>query len=391
MTREQQEVFSLLKEIDTICRQHQITYYLSPRLTLCAVTEKPFPASPLAGAVVMKMSDMERFRKILEAELPKGRALESMKNNKRFPGLFLRYENKNTLCYRLYEGRNYQYPGLGIDIIPLRGKNPSKKIRSWDQRMDIGWIQICDNAKYELDTYKFFCGWMMRIMSLAGRERLGQKVYDRLCRNQDTAEAQKYILRWNRNNTYIYPAEIFQEAKEVVLEGERFLIPCDEKRYLKETFGANYERYYFNDNVSGMSMMVSARISCEDFLREAGSMKKLIKNRRKLFVTDAYVNKHCKEYFDKSWDYAKLCASRRELTAVYDGQREYIRNLWENRDIPRLDTAFRSYKKMMKRCMDTGDIFETDEEIQKIFLGYLKETGNVKMLKKMKKIGQFTE
>ena len=387
LNREQQEVLSLLKEIDTICRKHQITYYLSPRLTLCAVTGKPFPMSPLAGAVLVKMADMEKLRKILEAELPEGRAVESMKNNKRFPGLFLRYENKNTLCFRLYEGRNYLYPGIGIDIIPLRAKSTSKKVRSWDQRMEVGWVQMCDNARYELDFYKFFCGWMMRILSLGGRERLGQKVYDRLCRNQDSTDAEKYVLRWNRNNSYTYPAEIFREAKDVLLEGESFLIPGDEKRYLKETFGKNYERHSFNDNLSGMSMMVSARIGCEDFLREAGPMKKLIKGRRRLFVADAWVYQHCKVYFDQCWDYAQACASRRELSTFYDGQKEYIRNLWENRDFVRLDAAFRPYKKMVRCCMETGDRFETDEEIRSIFLEYLRESGNVKLLKQMGQIG----
>lgn len=127
LKREQQEVLSLLKEIDMICRKNKIPYYLSPQLTLCAVTGQPFPQNPLCGVVLMKTGDMERFRIAFEERSRDRRALESMKNNKRFPGFYLRYENMDTLCYRLDQGQNFKYPGIGVDILPLRGKIPSRK------------------------------------------------------------------------------------------------------------------------------------------------------------------------------------------------------------------------------------------------------------------------
>ena len=88
MNKEQKEVLSLLTEIDKICRKHGITYFLSPQLTLCSVTGQPFPGNPNAGVVYMKIGDMEQFRLALEQEMPERRILESMNNNKRFPGLY---------------------------------------------------------------------------------------------------------------------------------------------------------------------------------------------------------------------------------------------------------------------------------------------------------------
>lgn len=385
LNQEQKELLSLLKEIDAICRKHQITYFLSPRLTWCAVFKKEFPKNVLAGAVLVKMADMEKLRKVLEAELPEGRAVESMKNNKRFPGFFLRYVNKNTLCYRLYEGRNYQYPGIGIDIIPLRSKNVSSKVRSWDNRLEIGWIQSCDSARYRMDFYKFTCGCLVRGLSLLGRRKLGERIYDRLCRNQDTSDSGKYTLKWSRNFTYEYPAEVFREAKEAELEGTRFFIPCDEIGYLKGTFGPNYARHVFADNLSSMFVMFSARIGCEEFLKEAGPSRKQIKRRRRLCLADQYIYHHCKEYAEECWDYAKKCGSRQELRMIYDGKKEYIRNLWENRDLPALDRVFRPCEKMMKRCFQTEEIFQMDEEIMEIYLEYLQVSGKTKLLMNIEK------
>lgn len=383
LNREQQEVLALLKEIDAVCRKNQITYFLSPRLTLCATEGKPFPSNPLSGNILMKVSEMERFRKAAEAELPEGRALESMKNNPRFPGFFLRYENKNTLCYRLYEGRNYQYPGIGINILPLRVKNASKRTRAWDQRLETGWVQTCDNDRYEMDLYRFVCGWMVRLLGIFGRCSLGKRIYDRLCVSQASEEVKKYELRWSRRMSYSYPAAVFETAKDAMLEGETFLIPGEEAAYLKTTFGKNYKNRSFRDEPSLLTTMISARISCEDFLREAGPLKKLVKARRRQFLADNYADRS-KEYFNWCWEYAKLCADRKELTADYTGKKEYIRNLWENRDLARLEKAFQPYKKMMNRCLDAEEIFEPDPEILDIYLGYLEETGALKTLEKIR-------
>mgnify|MGYP000213611807 CR=1 FL=1 len=62
MNKKQKVILSLLQEIDEICRRNKIEYYLSPRLTLCAVEGHPFPQNPMFGVVLMKTADMERFR-----------------------------------------------------------------------------------------------------------------------------------------------------------------------------------------------------------------------------------------------------------------------------------------------------------------------------------------
>ena len=100
MNREIKEVVKLLAEIDKICKREGIPYYLGPQLTLCCVTGQEI-TSPHAGVVYMRTVDMERFRLAVEKETPDGRIVESMNNNKRFYGFFLRYTDLDTLCFRL--------------------------------------------------------------------------------------------------------------------------------------------------------------------------------------------------------------------------------------------------------------------------------------------------
>ena len=120
MNREQQKVLELLKEIDIICRKNKITYFLSPYLTLCAVTERPFPLNPEAGVIYMKTGDMERFKNVFEEEPVLRRALESMDSYKYFPGFYLRYTDKDTLFYKMDDYGKFQYPGMAVRILPLQ-------------------------------------------------------------------------------------------------------------------------------------------------------------------------------------------------------------------------------------------------------------------------------
>ena len=82
MNKKQKVILSLLQEIDEICRRNKIEYYLSPRLTLCAVEGHPFPQNPMFGVVLMKTADMERFRLAVDEDPREKRALESMKSHK---------------------------------------------------------------------------------------------------------------------------------------------------------------------------------------------------------------------------------------------------------------------------------------------------------------------
>ena len=132
LNREQQKVLELLKEIDIICRKNKITYFLSPYLTLCAVTERPFPLNPEAGVIYMKTGDMERFKNVFEEEPVLRRALESMDSYKYFPGFYLRYTDKDTLFYKMDDYGKFQYPGMAVRILPLQCEYGPRRKYLWN-------------------------------------------------------------------------------------------------------------------------------------------------------------------------------------------------------------------------------------------------------------------
>lgn len=376
MKREQQEVLSLLKEIDKICAKHKIEYCLSPQLTLCGVTDQSFPQNPLAGVILMKIGEMERFRRVFEEESPQGRMLEYMGNSKYFPGFYLRYVNTNTLCYRLNEGKNFRYPGMGVDILPLRGKITSRRKHLWNRILEVGWQQTCYSYSGKPGIKNILCKipikmkWLLR-----GRALLGKDLYEKFVREQDVLDTEEYILRLDRNTTYYYPAEIFHKQGQMTLEGEQFQAPDEKIWFLQKTYGRDYEEQAAEEYKPDPAVMTSALVGYEEFFQETGDPKKLIKARRKQYLKDS-IGRRRQRYYNWCWSYAKLCAGKRKLNAYYSERKDYIKNLYKSGDYMRLETIFRPYTKLMLRCLKEKEIYVADEEILEIYLAVLKITGN---------------
>lgn len=383
MKKEQQMLLSLLKEIDDICTRHGITYYLAPRLALHASNGGSMPESPLSGGILMKVSDMENFRKAVEQEEPGDRALESMYDNPRFPGFFLRYEATNTVCLRLNQGRSYQYPGIGVDIYPLRGKIQSRMehLRNWS--LETGWKQYCEDRTGEYGWREKICKIIMGIMFAAGRKRIGRYLYERFCRALDVPDTKEYIVRLKKNTVY-YPAEIFEKTQRIALKGIEFTVPADLNLYLNRWFGAGYMKKLDEVYTPSLTVMMSPRISCNEFEEVFGTQDDLIKERGRQYRRDRRGRK-CREYLDWSWKYVKLKGDGINLGQKYLKKKAYLVNLYQSRDYLRFSAEMKEYGLMMKKYLENDEIFSPDPELTDMYLELLEVMGNEKLRQKIQK------
>lgn len=373
MKQEQQEVLALLREIDGICQRHKITYYLSPRLTFCGITTHALPQDPLCGLVLMKVSDMERFAGAFAQEKHKDRVLESMKENPHFPGFYLRYTDVNTLCFSMREGKNFQFPGMGIEIYPLRGQAPSRMAHLWNRVLEVGWKNTCSRYNQKPSFKGAACSLVVGILSLGGRRRLGNYLYGRLCRTQNATDTWEYAF-YAEPKTLYYPADIFDHKDRMVLDGVAFSIPRQRERYLARSFGAGYKNREEEPYKVQPGVIVSARVGFEEYFQEVEDPRKLLKSYRRQYLMDSIGRRRLK-YMKRWWKYAGLCAARRDLNLYYAGQKEYILNLYENRDFTRMEPVFSRYTAMMRRCLEEKEIYAPDGEIFEIYLEFLDRTG----------------
>ncbi len=373
MNKEQQEVFSLLMEIDKICRENRIPYFLSPQLTLRAVMNRPFSQNPLTGCVVMKTGDMERFRRAFKKKQMSGRVLESMCSHRFFPGFYLRYENPDTTCYCLHVGPNFRYPGLGVNILPLRGGPASEKKEKILDILETGWMETCYSYGIEWKFSSMIWGMGMRVLCLAGRGRVGKSLYRLFARARKNPRGGAYLLKSSRTETKSYPADIFDGVRDAELEGHSFLIPENYKKYLRTAFGENYAQISPGVYRNNFTVMTSAEVGCGEFLKEIGSQKRFLNARRRQFLTDTPMRR-TRDHFEEAWDHIKLYGTGSELRTGLRQKKEYIFSLYECGDYMRLEAVFRPYTRWIRRCMDKGEFCGLDDDIMELYLNYLEET-----------------
>lgn len=95
---------------------------------------------------------------------------------------------------------------------------------------------------------------------------------------------------------------------------------------------------------------------------------------------------HSKEsYPDRCWNYVKFCAAKITLEKYYLENKDYIINLYKNKDYPALEKIFARYTDATVKSMETDEIFVPDEELQHIYLDVLEKTGCSKLKKKVEK------
>ena len=130
--------------------------------------------------------------------------------------------------------------------------------------------------------------------------------------------------------------------------------------------------------------MVSARIRYEDYFQEVGNQNRLIKKRLRSRRKNGRARRK-KEYLTWCWNYVKFCASKMKLETYYLDQKDYILNLYKNKDYPTLEKVFFPYRKATVKSLKNNEIFIPDEEIQGIFLEVLGKSGRTKLKDRVEK------
>lgn len=108
-------VHILLKEIDSICRKEEIDYSISGEIAYCLSKGMEIDENLAEASVLMKAENIDRFCEAILKKNPQ-RKIESMKNNWRFPGFYLRYLDPETSLFSFTDKGQYRWNCIGINI-----------------------------------------------------------------------------------------------------------------------------------------------------------------------------------------------------------------------------------------------------------------------------------
>ena len=384
MTKLQQTLYQMLKEIHEICVQNEITYILHPQLVLFLQNELDIPENYDCRCVYMTAEDFHRFVSVCSKNLPENRSIESLNSNPKYPDLYTaRYGNTETLCLNVNEGFNYVNNGLFIRIEILRSYPKSSVKKKILTVLEVGWRANTYQYTNQFSKKELVSKVAVRCMMLFGRKTLGRFLYKFFLKAYQ-CDNPKFRVR-AKGKTLALPKNAFEAELMTVADNEGFYIPVGWKRYLKSAFGNKYGQLLKKKYVPAMSIIENPYMSSEEFFKAYPQLGEFFRERMSLRRGTRKMKKLL-EYRTYCWAMVNMAGDKYRLMSYYDKNRTKIKNLRKAKNQRKLMAIFTPYYKTQKKYKKYGQTFDIDPEIDKIYYETLRRNKKKGFAEQMQKL-----
>lgn len=233
----------MLREIDRICRKHDIKYFISYGTMLGAVRHGGFIPWDDDVDVAMLRSEFEKFRQIAPKELNERFSYESHRNNNGYHYFFDRISAKDTYFASKYSDSYEMHKGISVDIFVVDNvpANPKAAYRFWKglmrrrMLMNVRWKDTARRDKAYLLSKLLLP--ILRLKSMDGYSRSYEKAM-RKYEHRNTG----WVMPASSDHVYrgTFPIETFSEVIPYRFDDVDTFIPVGYKDFLKAWYSENY-------------------------------------------------------------------------------------------------------------------------------------------------------
>lgn len=385
MTKLQQILYQLFKEIHEICIQNEIPYTLHPQLVLFLQNGSDIPEDYESRCVYMTAGNLHRFVSVCSRNLPQNRSIESMHSNPMYPYLYsARYGNTETLHLNVNEGLNYINNGLFVRIEVLRSYPQSKLRKKIFALLEWGWrANTYQYTVNRLSKKELFSKTAVRCMLLFGRKNLGRRLYDFTLKAYQYDNTEVLVCWKNRN--VILPQQFFEIAQLTLATGESFYIPVGWEKYLERVYGKEYMSLLEKEYTAPMSIVENPYISSNSFFEAHPQLGEFFRQRMGL-QKEKMKMKSLLAYREFCWAMINMVGDKYKLRSDYEKNRLRILNLREAKNYDELMSLFEDYYKTQRKYAKYNQTFSIDPELDEIYYATLRRKGKKQFAEKMKRM-----
>ena len=239
LTKLHSDILVIMDEIDRICRDNNLHYYLTGGTLLGAIRHKGFIPWDDDLDIVMPRDDYEKFIEIFDNESQVDFYLEWHTTNKLYWLRFAKVCLKNTV---FDEGFTKMVPPFGIfvDIFPLDycdGYSPKiSRMKSLILK-----VNAIAGSKVTKDDFKII-HWPRRILRHFISTTAINGICEKIAKSIRTASSSFYV---NFGSQYsakkqTMPISWYGEGIYLPFEDRRYCCPSEYKQILESIFGKNY-------------------------------------------------------------------------------------------------------------------------------------------------------
>lgn len=222
MTDLQERMLLLLKELDEICRKHEIQYFLFAGTALGASRHKGFIPWDDDTDIIMDLENYERFLSVINDELKEDRAIDWLTEDSEYLFTYARYVDTSTTALQRHTVFGGCRPGVKVDIFCVVPTFTDEALREKHKMDVLGFAEVlCTTGRmgmYRPEGFNAIYEREKKRMQKAGREKYIQDNLHELMHRADGETEKCLLFSGMMSNTKTYDRCIFDKAVYVPYE-----------------------------------------------------------------------------------------------------------------------------------------------------------------------------
>ena len=238
MTKKQEYLLKLFREVDEICREHNLRYVLAGGSLIGALRHEGFVPWDDDVDLYMPRSDWEKFVEICKTELPPNREIQCSEVERNYTNSFPRYASTNTCAIHKSQIIGKDCGGEIIDIltldpIPADDREYEKYRTHMMIYSDLINISVGYSDRWEIPA-SMYLKYLLSYIFL-GKKRTLAKL-EKIMFSYKEEECDRYAMRWG-GCPFLFDKDMMFPVKEGIFEGQKAMIPNKCSDYLIWHYG----------------------------------------------------------------------------------------------------------------------------------------------------------
>ena len=237
---------SIVEDIDRICRENGLTYYMIGGTLLGAVRHKGFIPWDDDIDLVMYREDYNKLIHIMEKQYSEKYFLQTFKTDKHYTRYIAKIRLNGTELIESYLAHAKSHSGIYVDIFPLdhtkKENGVGLKLRGCIVRCLFAYKTIKNNATKNKKGIKFFFSRILKWTTYLIPDSFVNWLFDYVC-TMDNSKDCKFTtnfashFKWKKQ---MFENEVFGEGHRLEFEGHMFNAPNDHLKILERLYGKHY-------------------------------------------------------------------------------------------------------------------------------------------------------
>ena len=252
MTEKQKYLLKLFREVDEICREHNLRYVLAGGSLIGALRHEGFVPWDDDVDLYMPRSDWEKFIEICKTELPPNSEIQCSEVDRNYTNSFPRYASTDTCAIHKSQIIGKDCGGEIIDIltldpIPADDKEYEKYRTHMMIYSDLINISVGYSDRWEIPA-SMYLKYLLSYIFL-GKKRTLEKL-EKIMFSYNEEECDRYAMRWG-GCPFLFDKDMMFPVKEGIFEGQKAMIPNKCSDYLIWHYGDEWSYMPPHDSREG--------------------------------------------------------------------------------------------------------------------------------------------